>query len=378
MLASASFAFLNFSLPLRVDALGGGGLAVGALYAVFTAVLLAGRPLVGRGLDRFGRRPFLVAAMAMYVIAMMLFSAAEGFVALIGARAVQGVAAALLWVSVRTWIADSVAHDVRAEALGRITERSVQGSIVGAALAFTAVGTLGVAVAWGMSFALFAMCAALALLLVLRGVPVSGPPQVITDATPSSERTRFDPMLVAVFASAATSVAVFPFVLLALAERFGDDPARVAQWMLPVAAVMGFLPSRAGRLADRHGARRIVPPALLLAAIASGALAFAREPLYAVLALAAVVAGTAAADTALAARAGGRDSATRGRRYGWFELATGLGGVVGPLLAGALHEGLAPQAPFLLAAATALLALVVASACFHLEGRSAESGRDRS
>jgi MFS family permease len=378
LLASASFAFLNFSLPLRVAALDGGGLAVGALYATFTAVLLLARPLVGRALDRFGRRPFLIAAMAPYVVAMAGYAAAEGLAGLVVARVVQGAAAALLWVSVRTWIADVTAPEGRAEALGRVTERSVRGSVVGAGVAFALIGFLGMTAGWRLAFAGFGVCALAALVLVLRRVPASSPAPAMDAASDPPVR---DPMLLAVVAAAATSVAVFPFVVLGLAETVGDDPARIAFWMLPVAAVMGFLPSRAGRLVDRHGARRVVPGALALSAAGAAGLAVLAlggppPPALAVLALAAVIAGTAAAEPAFAARAGGREAATRGARYGRFELAMGLGGVLGPLAAGALHENAGPAAAYGFAVATALLALAVAAPLLARErGGDLRAGR---
>jgi MFS family permease len=49
------------------------------------------RPFLGRALDRWGRRPFLVLGFAGYLLATLVFAFADTVILLIAARFLQGV-----------------------------------------------------------------------------------------------------------------------------------------------------------------------------------------------------------------------------------------------------------------------------------------------
>ena len=55
--------FLSFSLPIYAKSLGASALEIGGLFTVFTVSLIVIRPMVGVGLDRYGRRWFLISAL---------------------------------------------------------------------------------------------------------------------------------------------------------------------------------------------------------------------------------------------------------------------------------------------------------------------------
>ena len=69
-LGSASFAFLNFGLPIYADEIGLDAVMIGGTYATFMGTIVVVRPLIGIALDRMGRRWFFVLAFAFYVAAM--------------------------------------------------------------------------------------------------------------------------------------------------------------------------------------------------------------------------------------------------------------------------------------------------------------------
>ena len=82
LLGSAGFGILWFLLPIYGKQLGASALEIGGLFSVFGIVLVLLRPLVGRALDRVGRKPFIVAALLVYAASMALFSAARSVAAL--------------------------------------------------------------------------------------------------------------------------------------------------------------------------------------------------------------------------------------------------------------------------------------------------------
>lgn len=97
-LPAALFGLLSVLAPLRIGALGGGTVAVGAVFVLSAIVEAAASPLVGRSSDRRGALPvarFWLAGSAVIALALPLPDA----VWLVGAVTVlAGVAFALPWV----------------------------------------------------------------------------------------------------------------------------------------------------------------------------------------------------------------------------------------------------------------------------------------
>lgn len=87
---------------LRVANPNDGQLVVIAYFLGFGSTLLVWGPLA----DRFGRRPILAAGVALYAIFALLCAAAGSFALLIGARALQGAAAAVTRVLVVAMVRD--------------------------------------------------------------------------------------------------------------------------------------------------------------------------------------------------------------------------------------------------------------------------------
>jgi MFS family permease len=71
-------------------------LVLTAIFSTYAIVLVPALVLFGRLSDRFGRRPVLVSGLATACLGLILFSSAQGEVWLFAARAVQGLAVAMV------------------------------------------------------------------------------------------------------------------------------------------------------------------------------------------------------------------------------------------------------------------------------------------
>jgi len=100
---------LAFVLPIYGRELGASAVEVGAFFSAFSIVPVAVRPFLGRALDRWGRRPFLLLGLGGYVAAMGLFAFADNVLLLTVARFIQGLGQAFLWLSAYTIVADLAA-----------------------------------------------------------------------------------------------------------------------------------------------------------------------------------------------------------------------------------------------------------------------------
>ena len=60
LLVSLPFGLLVLGLPLIARELGASAVAIGGLFSIYSLIIVVLQPIVGHGLDRFGRRPFLI------------------------------------------------------------------------------------------------------------------------------------------------------------------------------------------------------------------------------------------------------------------------------------------------------------------------------
>ena len=73
-LVSAPLFFITFAIPVQAKQLGASALEIGALFSLFTISLMILRPLVGFAIDKYGRKPFVVIAMAIYCVANIFYA----------------------------------------------------------------------------------------------------------------------------------------------------------------------------------------------------------------------------------------------------------------------------------------------------------------
>lgn len=154
-------------LPLYVRQRGGGSVAI----AFFVAAPMLANTLVqlpaGRVVDRVGRRPMLLAALAGYAVLAALLAVDRGPLWLLGViRAGQGVFGGAYHPAMRSAIADLSPPEKRAERFGMAQSAFMVGLLVG-----PAVGGALAAVSQSLVFVCTSAAAAGAFLLVMLRVP---------------------------------------------------------------------------------------------------------------------------------------------------------------------------------------------------------------
>jgi MFS family permease len=370
-LISFPFGILAFVLPIYAKRLGASALEIGGLFSAFTMMTVVVRPLVGRALDRFGRRPFFLAGVGCYLLSQVLFALSEGIGTLYLARMAQGLGSSLLWLSAYAIIADLVPEAKRGGGFGRVEELSARGALYGAILGFSILAPLRLHVGWRMLFASYALLSAWALWRAWRGVAESRS----EDAPVLAGDNRFSrPLLflmLIVFITGASSAAVRPLLMVFLQDRFTTDVGILALAFIPAALAYSFLPSRLGRLGDRVGRK----PLIILGLLAGGVVSLLMPGvpslwhLAFLWALEAVCFSAAVpAQQTLVADITGRD--VRGAAYGFYTMASGLGATVGPFLGGWLYDVHSHASPFYLNALVLLLGAVLMALPFVLKSSS--------
>jgi MFS family permease len=133
------------ALPAAVRSAGGGGSALGLVLGVFPFAALAGRLVAGRATDRGGRVLTLRAGLAVTLVAGALFALPVPVEGLVLARALHGLADALVYTAASAWVLDRTSPARRPQALSLlgagIWGGYALGPLVGAALDLRAVGS---------------------------------------------------------------------------------------------------------------------------------------------------------------------------------------------------------------------------------------------
>ena len=362
---SFPFGILTFVLPIYGKQLGASALEIGGFFSAMSVVPVIVRPLLGRALDRWGRRPFLLLGFFGYLVAMVFFAAADSVLLLTLARFVQGLGTAFLWLAAYTIVADTARETGRGHDFGIVDEALNRGAIIGTTIGFGAIIALNYTKLsqnqiWFFVFAGFCIPAALALWLSWRGVPETKP-STETAAIQGKPLSRQLLVLMGiVFITGASSAMVWPLLMVFLQDQLKVEVWGLVFAYLPAALLSSFLPSKAGRIADRLGRKAPMVFGLLVGALASSLMPhlqslFALAALWALETFGYIL--SIPAERAFVADIAGVDM--RGTSYGLYTFAYFLGAVVGPIGGGWLYDVVDHASPFYLNSAVLFVGAVL-------------------
>ena len=346
-LISLPFGILAFILPFYGKEVGADAVQIGLFFSAFSLMTVLLRPAVGVGLDRYGRRPFFITGMIGYGLTMLAFAASEQVWAIVVARVLQGTASACLWLSAQAITADAAGSGDRARSFGSVEQSGMRGSVVGTFIGITVLMVMGILDGWRFLFLGYGLIGLSAAVVAYRRLPETNP-HVGRVAPGQVIWSRPMALLLLVTAVTGASAAMLaPIMMIFLQEQLSAQLDMLAWAYLPAALVLAFLPSRLGRLADRFGRKPLMVTGMVVAALSS----FVIPDLQSLVALAGLWAVQAIcyaagdpAEQALVADLTGGDQ--RGRAYGLYALAAGLGATVGPFVGGWLYETVGPRGPF--------------------------------
>jgi DHA1 family multidrug resistance protein-like MFS transporter len=360
LLISLPFGILDFVLPIYGKEIGADAVQIGLFFSVFSLMTVLLRPVVGAGLDRYGRRPFFLVGLAGYAVTMLAFAFSNQVWGIIVARTVQGVASAFLWLAARAITADAARADDRARSFGSVDQSATQGGILGTFIGFSVLFPLGTERGWRPLFIGYAAVSLITALLAWRCLPGTNPKMAHTARRPIVWSRPWILLLLVTAVTGASWAMVSPVLMIFLQERLALEVSELAWAFLPSALVWALLPTRLGRLADRLGRKPLMVLGMAVAAITS----FLIPGLASLVGFAALWALQALcyaagdpAEQALVADLTGGDQ--RGRAYGLYTLAGGW-----------LYEAIGPHAPFYANGAILAVCTVVLGALLHVPART--------
>lgn len=268
LLLFASFYLLLPVMPLFVKELGGQDAHVGLAAGVFTFAAVLVRPFAGGLLDRYGRRPFLLAGLGLFALSMYLYGWVGGIGALFILRLAHGTGWAFATTSAAAAVSDIVPPSRRGEGMGWYG--------LAMTLAMAAGPALGVWTLEGYSFqGVFLLAAGLALASLLAA---SIPRLAFRPAAGPKGLGLYEPSTVPV--AVATTFLAFAYgaittFLPLFAVSIGVNPGI---YFLVYALALTVARPVAGTLSDRYGEAKVIVPATTLTAAALLVLASSTGP----------------------------------------------------------------------------------------------------
>src|SRR5919109_2036575 len=359
MLGSLPLMMLPFLLPLYAKQFGATALGIGGLFAVAQGMMVLCRPVIGWGVDRWGRRRFCLVGLGCAAGAMGVCALASSITSLYLAQLMNGLATACTWTAVYTLTSDLAPAATHGEALGRVDEYAHRGGLYGMGLALALLSWGALETPLRVLFASYMALAGIAVVVAWTQVP-----ETRTAPLPQPERqTRtvwpLVPVLLLVCLSYLLTALLRPVFVVFLHDELTHDVRLLALAFVPAVILESVLPSRLGYLSDRWGRRPLIIGGLTWVGLSCLCL-----PQYGALAWMIVwwtlkTLGLAAAlppQKALISDL--TEENTRGTGYGLHTFATSLGSAVGPVVGGWVYDTWGHTAPFVITGLILLASLV--------------------
>lgn len=217
MLGSFAFGFMSFILPIYTKKIGGNALSIGGLFSIFSIVTLILRPMIGKGIDTYGRKKFFVSAFVFYALSMMLFSYSTNITLLYISRFIQAIGSSFMWISAYSIAIDLADTEKRGKTIGQVDGASAKGALYGAVIGFIILGNFTLMSGWSILFKGYAVLSLVAGYIAYKHIPETASEYDVTvKLTNNQLNSDFYKLLVIVFITAISSSMLSPLLMIYL------------------------------------------------------------------------------------------------------------------------------------------------------------------
>ncbi|MGH3414047.1 MAG: MFS transporter [Marmoricola sp.] len=364
------FGVVSPAIPLFASEFGVDATAAGAVVSAFALMRLVADPVAGRLVDRIGQRAGLMLGLAVVAASSVVAGLAQSYPQLLVLRGVGGVGSAVFGVSAVSLVLKVATHGNRGQAMSVYRSGFLVGGVVGPAVGGAVLG-ISLRAPFFLYGGTLVLAGVVAMVFVGRRERLAARSGGdIEPDEPSTGHDEAEPVLrellrtreyqAALMANLAVGLAVFgvrsAVVPLFFVHDLGTSDATVAYAFLVSSLVQVALLFPAGRWTDSAGRRPALLAGSLGAALGLALLAVGGSVAVALVALAVFGAGSAFLGSAPAALVGDVAGRRSGSAVAVFNMASDLGAVVGPTLAGWLVDHGSYVLAFGLAAAVVALA----------------------
>ncbi len=276
MIGPLALNILMPSMPGLASALGASRQEVQLTLSLFLAAQAISQLFIGGLADRFGRKPVLLASLALYVLASIAASFATSIALLVIARVIQAVGSTAGLTLSRTIVRDLAPRDLAASMIGYVTS----GMVIAPLIAPVLGGWLDDMFGWRSIFIVCALLGVLVLLMSIWQLPETRPQSVVGQTTRdmlirSGDVVRNRRFLGFAGGAAFTSAVFFAFLGAApylIVESMQMSKTAYGFWFICLSG--GYMIGNfcSGRYSERVGIDRMIRIGSLLSIAGAGVL----------------------------------------------------------------------------------------------------------
>ena len=360
ILSSFSLGVLSFVLPIYIKNIGGSALSIGGIFSIMSFLTLIFRPLIGKVIDIYGRKKFLILSFIFYGLSMLLFSHSTSISLIYISRFIQAIGSSFMWISAYAIIIDISSNENRGSSLGQVDGSSNTGALYGAVLGFIILTYFPFAEGWNILFKIYALLCFAGGIIIYKTVPetlkysnedISEPKTITKNLKVKAKDLSPDlyKLLVVVFISSISSSMISPLLMIYLQDRFTTNITTLAYAFIPSTLVYSFLPAKLGKISDKTGRIKPIIIGLIVSSFVSFCIVHVSSliPIVILWVLESIGLVTAGpAEEAFVSELS--DDNSHGYAYGLYLFSLSLGASIGPLIGGYLYDILGHTVPFYL------------------------------
>ncbi len=338
---SFPLSFIGFIFPIYASSIGANIIQIGYLYSIFSIISIIIRPMVGNLIDKRGRRTGILIGTILYTIVNIFFILAKDFKYLLIGRIIQSLGGSFLWISVDTFISDISDRTNRGKNFGLLNQSIAKGEWIGSFVGFTILFNNLTDNPFKLIFTIFLVTNFISVYYTIKNVPetISLKREYEEGNIKDKKQLKYFLGIMGII-SFITSLTA-PIYLLYLQENITNELSLISFLFIPASILALFLPKRFGSFSDKYDREKIVIAGMFINAILQMFIPFNKEYhsfmiLYTLISIVAMF--YSPAFSSLIIDFVGENK--RGRSYGLYSFASGIGGAIGYMAGSYIYENI--------------------------------------
>ncbi|MCQ4922942.1 MFS transporter [Tissierella carlieri] len=338
---SFPLSFIGFIFPIYASSIGANIIQIGYLYSIFSIISIIIRPIVGNLIDKRGRRTGILIGTVLYTIVNVFFIMAKDFKYLLIGRIIQSLGGSFLWISVDTFISDISDRTNRGKNFGLLNQSIAKGEWIGSFVGFTILFNNLTDNPFKLIFTIFLVTNFISVYYTIKNVPETISLKREYEAGNIKDKKQLKYFLGIIGAISFITSLTAPIYLIYLQENITKDIGLISFLFIPASILALFLPNIFGSFSDKYGREKIVIAGMFINAILQIFIPFNKEYysfmiLYTLISI--VVMFYSPAFSSLIIDFVGENK--RGRSYGLYSFASGIGGAIGYMAGSYIYENI--------------------------------------
>lgn len=338
---SFPLSFIGFIFPIYASSIGANVIQIGYLYSIFSIISIIIRPIVGNLIDKRGRKTGILIGTILYTVVNVFFIMARDFKYLLIGRIIQSLGASFLWISVDTFISDISDKTNRGQNFGLLDQWMAKGEWIGSIIGFTILYNNFTDNPFRLIFIIFMVTSLTSVYYTITNLPetINIKKEYEEGNIKNKKELKYFLGIIGVISLIISLTA--PIYLLYLQEHITNDLSLITFLFIPASILALFLPKRFGSFSDKYGREKIVIVGMFINAILQILIPF-NKGYYSFMILytliSTIVMFYSPAFSSLIIDFVGEDK--RGRSYGLYSFASGIGGAIGYTAGSYIYENI--------------------------------------